>query len=308
MADDLIPPPSPAGRPDPDAPTPRATSRRRPSAGSGSGGGGLWSGEEEATRTRNAAALAAADPAAPPDPRSTRRRPSRGARRVASPYRSRFGFLTGALIGVALAVVGRGVLLAAWSVGLERARRAGRPGSPRRTTASPPPSRSPSTSARVPPRRRQPARGGAVRPARDRRRCRCPWRCAAPPSGGDIELIDGEGVMYTLNGLGPRGSIATRHAVGGAPPAAAPRGAGARPLHLPLPRRRRHRRRAAAARAAGAGRDRASQPPQTQALFFRPGDLRGELDVPLRTHASRRRRRGPRRCRSAAPRRARSRR
>ena len=67
------------------------------------------------------------------------------------------------------------------------------------------------------------------------------------PQGGDIDFIKGNGLLYTLNGLGPKGSVR-----GGKPseeraPAAAPRGARAGPLLVPLHRRRRPRRRAAAA-------------------------------------------------------------
>ena len=94
------------------------------------------------------------------------------------------------------------------------------------------------------------------------------------------------GVMYTLNGLGPNGSITGGKPSRGAPPAAAPRGARARALHVPLPRRRRHGRRAAAAAAAGRrartardDRDRRSRRPQ--ALFYRPGDLSRSSAMPL---------------------------
>jgi hypothetical protein len=116
MADDLIPPPSPAGRPDPDAPT-AGRDAPTPPARRGTGGGGLWSGQEEATRTRNAAALAVADPANASDPALAEAEAVARARRVASPYRSRFGFLTGALIGVALAAVAAAVLVVSWSTG-----------------------------------------------------------------------------------------------------------------------------------------------------------------------------------------------
>ena len=57
------------------------------------------------------------------------------------------------------------------------------------------------------------------------------------PQGGDIDFIKGNGLLYTLNGLGPKGVRARRQAVRGAPPAAAPRGARARALHVPLHRR-----------------------------------------------------------------------
>ena len=133
MAGDLIPPPSPAGRPE----------RRRRRA--------------RARREREAAAPPGR-PVAPPRPRPTPSPSARGdrtaaseaaaARRSSRPYRSRFGFVLGALIGVALAALAIG---AAVYVGdrrqRRRARTAGRRGSPTPTTASAPPSRSPSTSA-----------------------------------------------------------------------------------------------------------------------------------------------------------------
>jgi hypothetical protein len=102
------------------------------------------------------------------------------------------------------------------------------------------------------------------------------------PTGGDVEFVDGKGVMYTLNGLGPRGSILS--------------GTPSEERHLLLRREAlelalytfRYRddvdivvallppQPPTAATAA------LQQPPKTQALFFRPGDLRGQLDVPLR--------------------------
>ena len=89
MAKDLIPPPSPAGRPEPAS-----------SESAGRIAEGLWSGGEDATQPETPApadgepAAAAAAPLPP------------------SPYHSRFGFVVGALIGVVLAAVGLGVILA----------------------------------------------------------------------------------------------------------------------------------------------------------------------------------------------------
>src|SRR3954454_23491553 len=68
-------------------------------------------------RPRGAAALAAADPASASGPALDEAAAVAGARRVASPYRPRFGFVIGALIGIALAVVGGGILLATWRSG-----------------------------------------------------------------------------------------------------------------------------------------------------------------------------------------------
>ena len=109
------------------------------------------------------------------------------------------------------------------------------------------------------------------------------------PQGGDIDFFDGNGLMYTLNGLGPNGVVAAASRRG-APPAAAPRGARARALHVPLPRGRRPGRRAAAAakapekpkKAHATARGPTADETPTQALFFRPGDLEPQLDIPLR--------------------------
>jgi hypothetical protein len=99
--------------------------------------------------------------------------------------------------------------------------------------------------------------------------------------GGDIELIEGNGVMYTLNGLGMHGSIP-----GGKPSKARHLLLRREALELslytfhyandvdmvvtllppPPPK---------------AGEEESSELPPVQAMFYRPGDLRGELDVPL---------------------------
>ena len=57
-----------------------------------------------------------------------------------------------------------------------------------------------------------------------------------PAHGGDIQVFDGKGVLYRLCGLGADCAIEHGQAVRRAPPAAAPRGARARALHVPLPR------------------------------------------------------------------------
>jgi hypothetical protein len=102
------------------------------------------------------------------------------------------------------------------------------------------------------------------------------------PTGGDIKLLEGKGVLYTLNGLGPRGSI-----VDGTPSEARHRLLRREALELSLytfryiddvdmvvallpP----------APPEDGKAATSASETP-TQALFFRPGDLQPELDRPL---------------------------
>jgi hypothetical protein len=287
VADDLIPPPSPAGRPDPDARTPIRDEppRQSPGDGGGQGGrgsGGLWSGEEEATRLRGAAALAAADPAAASSVARDEAAAVAGARRVSSPYKSRFGFVLGALIGVALAVVGTGVLLAMWSSDSS----APEGWSSWRPTADDRIAAAKQIAEHVGPRYRLGDGGQLVAvQSGPLEIANLPLSVAVRTSaqGGDIELIDGEGVIYTLNGLGPRGSIV--------------RGTPSEERHLLL-------RREALELALYTFRYRddvdivvALLPPpppprgtttttapanqQTQALFFRPGDLRGELETPL---------------------------
>jgi hypothetical protein len=104
------------------------------------------------------------------------------------------------------------------------------------------------------------------------------------PVGGNIELVEGDAMLYTLNGLGPRGSI--------------PAGKPSPDRHLLLRREALELslytfrfidgvdhvitllppppQDAAAATTAGAGK------PPTQALFFRPGDLERQVEAPLR--------------------------
>jgi hypothetical protein len=255
MAKDLIPPPSPAGRPEPET----SESQARIAAG-------LWSGRE---RAADAPPVADEAPAAAPAPGP-------------SPYRSRFGFVVGALIGVAFAVVGLGAILALDAS--ERARPDGW-----------------STW--------QPADGDELAVARQiaehvgvkyrlgdadqlvavqssgmelaERPLEIALRTA--PVGGDIELIEGHGVMYKLNGLGKDGSIA-----GGRPSAERLLLLKREALELALytfryaddvdmvvallppdPNR-------------ADDEPTAGQLPPFPAMFFRPGDLRGELGVPLK--------------------------
>ena len=222
--------------------------------------------------------------AAAPEPRARARR--RAVAPGPSPYRPRFGFVLGALIGVALRRDrhrrrARGERRidrrrAARLVGLEavgRRRRRRRP------------SRSPSTSAR--------STGSATRTSSSPSHAK-PLELADRPLnvalrtaavGGDIELLDGNGVMYTLNGLGPQRLDPRRQALGGAPPAAAARGARARALHVPLRSRRRHGRRAPAAprRRRRARRRRTRRSRRSRRCSTGPATCSGELGVPLAT-------------------------
>jgi hypothetical protein len=185
MAKDLIPPPSPAGRPEPESSETAARIAK-----------GLWSGGREGAR-RTSEAAADEQPVA-----------ERATRPLGpSPFHSRFGFVVGALIGVALAAVGLGVVLAldaskegvasdGWSTWhptgedeLDVARQIAdhvgvryRLGNANQLVV---------------------VRSGDLQVAG--KPVTVALRTAR--TGGDIELIEGNGVLYTLNGLGTHGSI-----------------------------------------------------------------------------------------------------
>ena len=257
MAKDLIPPPSPAGRPEPESG--ETIERIRD---------GLWSGGETGERLERPADELASEPAAP-------------ARPGPSKYRSRFGFIVGALIGVVIATIGLGVLLALDSS--EQGRPDGWSSWKPTTSDDLGAARQIAEHVGVKYRLGDADQLVAVQSSgmevADR-----PLSVALRTAsvGGDIKLIDGHGVMYTLNGLGAHGSIE-----GGKPSKA---------RHLLL-------RREALELAlytfryaddvdmvvtllpppppkAGEDETSAALPP-VQALFFRPGDLQGELGVPL---------------------------
>jgi hypothetical protein len=261
MASDLIPPPSPAGRPEPDSSDKAAHERER---------GGLWGGSEPERPAAIAAARAEEDAPAPAAP-------------VQSPHRSRFGFVLGTLIGVALAAVGLAVVLAydasdsggvrdGWSAwqpkdgnDLQKATQIAEHVAPKYRLGDG------EQLVAVQPSGLEVANvklsGVALRTA---------------PTGGDIKLLDGNAVMYTLNGLGAHGSI--EH------------GTPSEERHLLV-------RREALELALYTFRYvddvdmvvallppskndvakalKTDEQPPLQALFYRPGDLRDKLDVPL---------------------------
>ena len=123
------------------------------------------------------------------------------------------------------------------------------------------------------------------------------------PQGGNIDFIDGNGLMYTLNGLGPKGSVR-----GGKPSEARHLLLRREALELALytfryvkdvdlvvallppkpPDEKKNK--------DGTTTARPTDSP-TQALFFRPGDLEPQLEIPLRATipAARRGRRRSRR-------------
>ncbi|HYH90865.1 MAG TPA: hypothetical protein VEX67_16650 [Solirubrobacteraceae bacterium] len=180
MAGDLIPPPSPAGRPEPDSSEKAARA------------GALWSADAPAPADPVTAAVAdtAPRPAGPP---------------AEAPFRARFGFALGALIGVALAALGVGVLVAAQDPP---------PPAPADTwsewkpTATDDLGIAQEIADHVTPRYRQ---GGRPLVGIDASRLEVEGvelDGVALASGDDVEFLEGDAIMYTLNGLGDMGSIA----------------------------------------------------------------------------------------------------
>ncbi len=245
MAGDLIPPPSPAGQPPPD---PIMESMASP-------------------QVEAATPLAAAD-----EP----------ARRAPTPFRSRFGFAWGALLGLALCAGAALVILvtapresgprlaANWS--------AWEPDSPAMLDGA-----------------QQIADHVGLQYKLDGGEQLVSVRAsglelggddlgvAVRPQGGDLQFLEGDGLIFFLNGLGPNGRLPT-----GTPSKERGRLLRREALELALysfrylddvtmvavlmPQTAEQ----AEANAGGA----ASQP-QTNAIFYRPGDLLAELQVPL---------------------------
>ena len=107
------------------------------------------------------------------------------------------------------------------------------------------------------------------------------------PQGGNIDFIDGNGLMFTLNGLGPKGSVR-----GGKPSEERHLFLRREALELALytfryvkdvdlvvallppkpPEKKKD----------GTTATATAEDSQTQALFFRPGDLEPQLEIPLR--------------------------
>lgn len=181
MAGDLIPPPSPAGRPEPDSSEKAAREA-----------GGLWAAEAQAPADPVQAAVEETTP-----------EPSRA--HVEPPFRARFGFVLGALIGVALAALAVGVLMA---------------------TDEPDPAPLPDTwsawqpsgadtlgkadeiAGFVAPRYRHKGNLLVGVDASGLEIEGIPLDGVALETDSNVEFIEGDAVMYTLNGLGDMGSIA----------------------------------------------------------------------------------------------------
>jgi hypothetical protein len=165
VAGDLIPPPSPAGRPTPDAP-------------------------RLVELPPEPAAAAAVDSDPPPlEP---------------SEYRNRFGFMLGALIGVVVAIVG--VLAVVLTSGGDSSKEAlavnwssWQPANSDAATGAA------EIANHLGPRYKLDDGTQLVQISASQ----ISVPVAIRPPGGDIKLISGRGVLYTLNGLGPGGSIIT---------------------------------------------------------------------------------------------------
>ena len=277
MAKDLIPPPSPAGRPSGDADAERQRAREREEAKRRLEHGSLWHRSAERDESDPVADVAQEmqDAEAPP------------AAKTESPYRSRFGLLLGALIGIAIATVAIG---AAVYVGVD-----GDNGAPDGWS------------------RWQPESDDGVGAAKEiakhvGRKYRLsdgnqlvgvqagplevfdvPLEVAlrTAPQGGNIDFIEGNGLLYTLNGLGPKGSVR-----GGKPSEERHLLLRREALELalytfryvkdvdlvvallpPAPPKEK--------KAKDGSTTSASEDQPTQALFYRPGDLEPQLEIPL---------------------------
>jgi hypothetical protein len=241
VAGDLIPPPSPAGKPPPD---PIMEPMLRPAA------------------------------VEPEVPAATPRRPA--------PFRSRFGFVWGALIGIAACAAGVFALLLAaprdsgprlaenWSQWQPESTRmvdgaediAGHVGLQYKLDGGEQLVSVRSSSLEL---------GGQE------------IGVAVRPSGGDLQFLEGDGLLYILNGLGPNGRLPT-----GTPSKKRGRLLMREALELALysfryledvtmvavllPQTPEQAERNAGGAAAA---------PQTNAIFYRPGDLLDQLQVPL---------------------------
>jgi hypothetical protein len=287
MARDLIPPPSPAGRPGSSAEAERERARELEEQRQKQKGG-LWhrSPEDEATTLDSTSALVSADPDAASD--EARDLAGRPQPQTPTPFRSRFGLMLGALLGLGIATlaIGAAVYLGSTGNGAPSGWSGWKP------TADDGEKAAQQIATHVGRKYRLAdgnqlvgVQGGPLEI--DALGLTVPLEIAmkTAPQGGDIDFIKGKGLMYTLNGLGPKGSVR-----GGKP---------SEERHLLL-------RREALELALysfryiddvdlvvallppappdkpkkGAAAATAEETP-TQALFFRPGDLEPQLEIPL---------------------------
>jgi hypothetical protein len=288
MARDLIPPPSPAGRPGSSAEAERERARELEEQRQKQKGG-LWhrSPEDEATTLDSTSALVSADPDAASD--EARDLAGRPQPQTPTPFRSRFGLMLGALLGLGIATLAIGAAVYIGSTGN------GAPSgwSGWKPTADDGEKAAQQIATHVGRKYRLAdgnqlvgVQGGPLEI--DALGLTVPLEIAmkTAPQGGDIDFIKGKGLMYTLNGLGPKGSVR-----GGKP---------SEERHLLL-------RREALELALysfryiddvdqvvallppappdkpkkGAAATATAEEKPTQALFFRPGDLEPQLEIPL---------------------------
>jgi hypothetical protein len=288
MARDLIPPPSPAGRPGSSAEAERERARELEEQRQKQKGG-LWhrSPEDEATTLDSTSALVSADPdAASGEARDLAGRPQPTA---PTPFRSRFGLMLGALLGLGIAALAIGAAVYVGSTGN------GAPSgwSGWKPTADDGEKAAQQIATHVGRKYRLAdgnqlvgVQGGPLEI--DALGLTVPLEIAmkTAPQGGDIDFIKGKGLMYTLNGLGPKGSVR-----GGKPSAERHLLLRREALELalysfryiddvdqvvallpPAPPDKPKKGATAAA---------ATEEKPTQALFFRPGDLEPQLEIPL---------------------------
>jgi hypothetical protein len=283
MARDLNPPPSPAGRPGSTAEAERERARELEEQRLKQQRSSLWHRAKPAPAAEGPDDAPSGTDAAAPAPA-----------RADTPYRSRFGLALGALIGIAIATLAIG---AAVYVGT------GGNGAPDGWSTWKPESDDGVGAARqiaehVGEKYRL-SNGDQIVgvQAGPLEVFGLPLEVAlrTAPQGGDIDFVDGDGLMYTLNGLGPKGSVR-----GGKPTEERHLLLRREALELALytfryvedvdlvvvllpPRKMTPAEEKAVAAANAKGDTAAAQriEPKTQALFYRPGDLEPQLEIPL---------------------------
>jgi hypothetical protein len=241
VAGDLIPPPSPARRSDPESEA-RATAEL-----------------EEATQLASEAAAA------------TSHEPS--------PFRSRFGFLFGALAGIALCAAGAFALLLGSSASdgprLAANWSAWQPESSRMAEGAE------EIAEHIGLQYKLDGGGQLVQITSSPLELQGEEiGVAVRPKGSAIELLEGEGLLYILNGLGPNGTVAT-----GAPSVKRGRLLMREALELALYSFRYLEDVTMVAvlipQSAAQSQTATANAQQRRAVFYRPGDLLPQLQVPL---------------------------
>jgi hypothetical protein len=275
MARDLNPPPSPAGRPGSSAEAERERARELEEQRRKQQKGSLWHRAVEP------------DPLSPPD-ETAAAAPEEPRQTVEAPYRSRFGLVLGALIGIAVATLAVG---AAVYVGTDANNGAPKGWSSWKPDTDDGVKASHEIATHVGRKYRLDdgnqivgVQGGPLEVFD------VPLEVAlrTAPQGGDIDFIGGKGLMYTLNGLGPKGSIR-----GGKPSEARHLLLRREALELALytfryvknvdlvvallppkpPTKTKNK---------DGTTTTSNEDSPTQALFYRPGDLEPQLEIPLR--------------------------